>query len=99
MTCLEVAANLASILTAAVAAIVAVLYWWDQYRKCIKLEDYLKAERSINPSGYQHTVLHLMAKVGLTEDEILRASFRSRHIRRRLRENRDTHLAEELLFE
>jgi hypothetical protein len=40
-----------------------------------------------------------MANLGLTEDEILRASFKSKHIWRALHVNRDTALADEILFE
>ena len=96
---LEAAANIASILTAGAAVTAAVYYWWDQRRKRIKLENYLKMEHSANPNKRTHTVLHLMANVGLTEDEILRASFQSRHIRRLVHVNRDTNLADDLLFE
>ena len=99
MTWLEVAANIASILTAGAAMIATAYYWWDQRRKRIKLENYLKVEHSENSNKRTHTVLHIMANVGLTEDEILRASFQSRHIRRLVHVNRDTNLADNLLFE
>lgn len=93
MAILDTIANLAEILTALIALIVSVWYWCDQRRKLCKLEDYLKANTAA------HTILHLMARVGLTEDEILKASFKSSHIARKLHENPDTHLADSLLFE
>lgn len=85
-------ADLASILTAAVA-----VYWFcysviDRCRKRKKLEKYLlgkwKAYDSKTDEGlYRHTIVHLMAELGLTEDEVLQASFRSGKIRRKLGEN------------
>jgi len=96
---LETFANLAEVLTAIVAAIAAVYYWCDQREKRVRLEDYLRKEKSENPAQKTHTVLHLMANVGLTEDEILKASFRSKHIHRRIHSNRDTGLADDILFE
>ena len=99
MRCLEIAASLAEILTAVVAAWAYAYYRWDQSRKMRKLEDYLRAERDNNPNRQAQTILFLMANVGLTEDEILKASFKSKHIRRALHVNRDTSLADEILFE
>lgn len=99
MVILETIANLAEIMTALIAAIVAVWYWCDQHQKRMRLENYLKAEKLTNPNNRTHTTLHLMARVGLTEDEILKASFKSKHIARKVHENYDTHLADDLLFE
>ncbi|HKM48941.1 MAG TPA: hypothetical protein VJX69_15225 [Terriglobales bacterium] len=96
---LETVANLAEVLTAIVAAIVAVYYWCDQRKKRVRLEDYLRKENLENPAKKTHTVLHLMANVGLKEDEILKASFRSQHIRRSIHSNRDTGLADDILFD
>jgi|SRR5579859_2174988 len=96
---LETAANIAQIMTAIVAVVASAYYWRDQRRKRIKMEEYLKAEKKDNPNRHIHTTLHLMANIGLTEDEILRASFRSRHIKRLVHVNRDTSLADDLLFE
>jgi len=43
--------------------------------------------------------LHLMVKLGLTESEILQASFKSHHIKRRETTDPKTHLAERILLE
>jgi hypothetical protein len=40
-----------------------------------------------------------MAKVGLTEEEALQASFKSRHIKRLLATKESSHLATDILFE
>lgn len=99
MACLDAIANLASISTAVVAAGAAIYYWYDRCSKQKRLETYLKAEKVNNPSGKTHTVIHLMAKLGMTEAEILRASFASRHIIHKTRKDDDTGLATKLLFE
>jgi hypothetical protein len=98
MHSLETLANIAEILTAIVASIAYAAYRIDQHRKMTKLEDYLRREKADNPAKHIHTVLHLMAMLGLTEDEILRASFRSKHIRRAQHVNKDTGLTDEILF-
>jgi hypothetical protein len=98
MHSLETLANLAEILTAIVASIAYAAYRIDQYRKMTKLEDYLKKEKADNPDKHIHTVLHLMAMLGLTEDEILRASFRSKHIRRAQHVDASTRLTDKILF-
>jgi hypothetical protein len=85
-------ADLASILTAAVA-----VFWFsytvlDRCRKRRKLEDYLlKKWRAYDPKtdkgDYRHTIVHLMTELGLTEDEVLQASFRSVKIKRKAGED------------
>ncbi len=96
---LDVLANLASILTAVVAAGAAIYYWCDARSKKKRLEQYLKAEHEKNPNKHTHTVIHLMAELGMTEAEILHASFASRHIVHKTRKDYDTGLAAQLLFE
>jgi hypothetical protein len=39
-----------------------------------------------------------MARLGMTEAEILQASFRSRHVVRHVNINKDTGLADEIIF-
>jgi hypothetical protein len=96
---LEILANVAAILTAAIAAIASIGYLLGRRNKRIKLEQYLKAEKRENPSKTTHSVLHLMAKLGLTESEILQASFASEHIVRKEHVDRDTNLTDQILFE
>lgn len=99
MSWLEILANLASILTAVVAGGAAVYYWHDSCAKRKRLEQYLKAEHEKNPDKHTHTVVHLMAKLGMTEVEILRASFASPHVLHKTRKDYDTGMAAQLLFE
>ena len=99
MTWLADLGNIAAISTAGVAAGGYGLYRRDQWRKRRKLEDYLKAEEAKKIDRGQRTILHLMAELGLTESEILRASFASNHIARRIAPDPKTNRAKELLFE
>jgi hypothetical protein len=92
-------ANLASILTAVVASSAAAYYWIDGRSKRIRLEQYLKQKKETKSPEYIHSVIHLMAKLGMTEAEILHASFSSRHIVRRTKDDPETNLATQLLFE
>lgn len=80
-------ANLATILTAAVAVFWSGYAVFDRCRKRRKLEDYLlkkwRAYDSKTDNGhYRHTIVHVMTELGLTEDEVLQASFRSNKIKR-----------------
>ena len=64
-----------------------------------RLEAYLKAERDAGEDKGQRSILHLVAKVGLTEDEILQASFRSKHIRRVVTSGTLDGMAKDILLE
>jgi len=96
---LEILANIAAILTALVATVAAIYYGWDRKNKRLKLENYLSAAKLKNPDRHTHTTLHLMAQLGLTESEILNASYASRHIIRKEHVNKDTSLTDQILFE
>jgi hypothetical protein len=95
-------ADLAAIATATVA-----VFWFsygalDRRGKRIKLETYLR-DRNVscrNPKKdtYQHSVVHLMGKVGLTESELFNASFASPLIKRVLTED-PRGIANDILFE
>jgi hypothetical protein len=99
MLFLQALANLASILTALVAAGAAMYYWLDARSKRQRLEAYLQTEKERNPGKHTHTVVHLMAELGMTEAEILRGSFASLHVVHKTRKDYDTGLAAQLLFE
>jgi hypothetical protein len=99
MPILETLANIAEIATAIVAVLASWYYWNDLRGKRKKLEEHLRTEKLTNPAKSQHTTLYLMANLGLTEDEILRSSFKSNHLRRRIHINPTTNLADDILFE
>lgn len=95
----EVASQWAAIWTALVASIASVVYWCDFASKRKKLETYLSKEKAASPDKPMRSVVHLMARLGLSEAEVLQASFRSKHIIRKLHVDRETNLANEILFE
>ncbi|MDG2002390.1 MAG: hypothetical protein P8J20_03575 [Novosphingobium sp.] len=99
MDWLELLAQLAAIATAVIATVAAGWVWLDVRRKRRRLEDYLKAEMATGGDKGQRTILHLMAKLGLTESEILHASFRSNKIIRRLSVEDGTGHAHRMLLE
>lgn len=99
MNYLETVANFASILTAIFAFAAWVYYLASRACKQSKLEDYLKKEKAKSNGNYQHTMVHLMANLRMTEDDILRAAFDSPRVRCPVRANKDTKLATEILFE
>lgn len=77
-------ANVSQIITGVLAIGTIAVYQWGMWSKQRELEKYLKAEKDGGGDKGQRTVLHLMAHLGLTEDELLRASFRSGVIKRAL---------------
>jgi hypothetical protein len=96
---IEGLANISAILTACFAAWAWFSYKFDQHRKRIKLESYLKGEKENASDKGQRTTLHLMAHLGLTESEILQASFKSNHIKRSLVTDSDSNRSIQILFE
>ncbi len=92
-------ANIAAIVTAVVAFAGSAWYVVERRAKRLRLESYLKAERDAGKDKGQRSMLHLVARVGLTEQEVLQASFRSRHIARVLTTNKLDGMAKDILFE
>jgi hypothetical protein len=98
---LGVWANIAAILTFIVVVCAWARFEWSTWRRRKRLENYLqfrKRSASDRDMG-QCSILHLMANVGLTETEILQASFKSRHIRRHEAANGSSHQSGDLLLE
>ena len=95
---LEVLAHCAAIGTAAVAAVGYGRYVLGQRRRRKALEAYLRSERDRGKDEGMRRLLHLMAKVGMTESELIQASFASRVIERRVSPNKDNNRAEALLL-
>ena len=96
---LEITSHWAAILTAVVAVVAYVWYRWGIHSKRIQLENYLKAEKTAARDKGQRTILHLMARLGLTEAEVLQASFGSKRIVRRIAADPTTRLADAILLE
>ena len=94
---LDVCASVAQIVTAVIAGAVWIWYQNGLRRKRKRLEDYLKKGKGPGKTP-QHTILHLMDGLGLTEAEIFQASFKSPHIRRLLTAD-DRGFPNRILFE
>ena len=79
---LEMAAQWAAIFTALVAVVAYGGYLLDRGSKRRRLEKYLEREKKAGRDQGQRTILHLVARLGMSEAQIMDAAFRSRHIRR-----------------
>lgn len=99
---LEVTSHWAAILTALVAVVAYARFVCDSWTKRRKLEHYLRdrktADARVGKLG-QRSLLHLIAKLGMTEQELLNASFKSKKIARRLGKDTETGLANVLFLE
>ena len=96
---LENIANLATIVTALFATWAYAAYRYRGFVNKQKLEAYLQSEKQSQKDNGRRTLLHLMAKLGLTEAEILQASFGSKKIIRKLASDSETNRATAILFE
>lgn len=72
---------------------------WDLSLKCGRIEEYLKSEKENAGDKGQRTLLHLKKHTGMTEAQLLEASFRSKNIERKLSKDPDTGLADVLFLE
>jgi hypothetical protein len=95
---LQMLASMASILTATIAAVASLYYSVNKRSKRLRLEKYLKIEKSKSPQEFRSTT-RIMAELGMTEAEILAASFSSRHVKRGVRVDTETGFAAEVLFQ
>lgn len=94
---LEDAANITSVLTFFGAAFAYIKYLCDFRSKPKRLETYLHTEKQKAQDHGLRTALQITREIGLTSDEIIQASFKNRHIGRRVKLD-DAGLAERLLF-
>lgn len=79
---LEFVANVVTVITGLGAIYAYAYYRYDRRKRRKAVEDHLRVEKETGGDKGQRTVLHLMAKLGLTEAEILLAAFDSRKIKR-----------------
>ena len=73
-------------------------YRYEIYLKRRQLENYLREQKQKSDDKGQRSMVHLVRHVGLTEDEILKISFKSKRIERRIKKDAQGY-AESLLFE
>jgi hypothetical protein len=78
MTCLEALANLASIITAIVAAYAYGAYRFTIYQRRAKLEKLLESKSAPNDDSL--TVQQLSIALALTEDQVIESASRSKVI-------------------
>lgn len=91
-------ANIASILTTIFAVIATVYYFGNRISKRKRFEKFLQGEKLYNPNHNPHTTLNLIANLGMTEEEIFRASSDSPNITLKIVEDRSGP-AKDILFE
>ena len=96
---LGIIANIAAILTFAAAVFAYCSYRLEQRLKRKRLEEYLKNAKHTGSDRGQRSLLHLMAKAGMTESELLNASFSSNHISRKIAKDENSDRAQALLLE
>ena len=101
---LSVGANIAAIVTGAAAGIVGGNYWYRRSKRRTALETYLHAQRveDEGPGGTGHglrTVIHLIARLAMTEEQILEAAFTSKKIKRWTAQDPETGRASALFFQ
>ncbi len=86
---LENIAHVAAIATAGVALVAYCRYQNERSRKIKRLVDYLRDQKKKNVDKGQRTLIHLIRHVGMTEAELLNASFENKNIDRRVKEDDD----------
>lgn len=77
---LEITAQWAAILTAAVVVVAYGRYVYERCEKRSRLEDYLKDAKESGADQGKRTIIHLMARLSMTKREVLDAAFRSKRI-------------------
>src|SRR5262245_9450943 len=82
LSVLATAANLASVLTALVACAAFTQFHWGRRAKRLRLETFLKDVSDAPDGMHSVSVIGLSNQLGISEAEILEASFRSQRIRR-----------------
>ncbi len=77
---IDIAANWAAILTAIIASIAYWRYFYAQCSQRRALEKYLRDEKESGMDNGQRTVMHLVARLSMTEAEVFESAFRSKKI-------------------
>lgn len=81
---LEILANIAAILTAAIAVWAYGRFVYERRQKRLRLESHLRDQKRTGTDQGQRTLLHLVANLGMSEIEIIDAAFRSKVVHRRV---------------
>ncbi len=96
--------NIASIITLIITTVATIVGLWGYfsyrfniYQKQRKLEQYLQGQNKKANGQALRSLLHIVRHVGLTEDEIIQISFKSKRIDRRINTD-EKGFAKSLLF-
>lgn len=92
-------ADFAAIATAGVAVSAWGSIVCDRWKKRRTLENYLRDEAEGHPGAGKRTLAHLMARLKMTETEILHAAFNSKKITCPVAVDESSGRAKEILFE
>ena len=84
LTWLEIMAHWAAILTAFVAVVAYGKYLIERSRKRRALETFLKAEKASAKDKGQRSLMHLAARLSMTEQDLMDSAFRSSKITTRV---------------
>lgn len=94
---LEIIAHWSAVLTSVVALSAYGLYLYERRQKRVRLEKYLKLEKETGAGEGLRTLVHLSARLGMTETELVDAAFRSKHIIRKVSVDKAGHASKMLL--
>lgn len=94
----SIATFVVTFISAMVGICAYIKYRQDLHRKSQRLEQYLRDQKVKGGDRGQRSVIQIVRDVGLTEDEIIQASFRNPRVARRVKLDEDG-LAKQLLFE
>lgn len=101
---LSLAANFAQVATGMIATVVGGHYMWQRRKRRVALESYLQSQRSKDErpatrGNGLRTVLHITARLAMTEQEVLEAAFSSRVIKRWTASDPETNRASVLFLQ
>lgn len=100
MTCIEIVANVASILTALAAIYFFADRWFSAKKRARRLLDYLQMLKKKHPQEPARSIVHLMARLGMTQADVLQAAlFYDSMIFRSIRPGgKDDPIARDIMF-
>jgi hypothetical protein len=79
---LPLVANIAAVVTGVVAALIALNVGYRRHARRVRLENYLKEQRSDDTGDYGiRNIVHLMGNCSMSKDQVLEAAFASRKIK------------------
>ena len=101
---LAVGSNIAQIITGAAAAIIGGNFMYRRFRRRQALEQYLKSERGRpqvpgEPSPDSRSMMHFVAHLAMTEEQILEAAFTSDKVKRWTAQDPETGRANALFLQ